>query len=79
MTITATVFLFARQGSSIGAQIAGLAGRTGHALRIWVRTLTTRRDLSDIDDRMLADLGISRAQADFELSRTPWNAVQSRR
>jgi uncharacterized protein YjiS (DUF1127 family) len=76
MSITATVFLFAREGGSMGARVAGLAGRTGHALRIWLRTLVTRQGLSDIDDRMLADLGISRAQADFELSRAPWTLTR---
>ena len=76
MSITATVFLFAREGGSIGARVADLAGRTGHALRIWLRSLVTRQGLSDIDDRMLADLGISRAQADFELSRAPWSLIK---
>jgi uncharacterized protein YjiS (DUF1127 family) len=41
-------------------------------LRIWANTLSTRRGLAEMDDRMLADLGISRAQADFELRRAPW-------
>jgi uncharacterized protein YjiS (DUF1127 family) len=33
----------------------------------------TRRQLAEADDRMLADLGISRAQARFEASRAPWD------
>jgi hypothetical protein len=36
----------------------------------WVgRVLTTRNRYEYMDDRTLKDLGISRAQADFELSR----------
>jgi uncharacterized protein YjiS (DUF1127 family) len=31
-----------------------------------------------MDDRMLADLGISRAQAQFELSRSPWDFAEER-
>jgi hypothetical protein len=29
-----------------------------------------------MDDRMLSDLGISRAQAEFELSRSAWNIAE---
>ena len=39
--------------------------------RAW-RNFTTRRDLADLDDRMLQDLGISRAQARFEANRPIW-------
>ena len=33
---------------------------------------TTRQGLAGLDDRMLKDLGVSRAQAQFELSRPVW-------
>lgn len=46
-------------------------------LRFWLRTVMTRSELAEIDDRMLADLGISRAQAAFELSRAPWSVHRS--
>jgi len=36
------------------------------------RVLTTRHGLAELDDRMLKDLGISRAQAQFELTRPFW-------
>ena len=39
--------------------------------RAW-RNFTTRRDLADLDERMLKDLGISRAQAQFEANRPIW-------
>ena len=47
----------------------------GHALSVWA----SRRDLERLDDRMLQDLGISRAQAAFEASRTPWQLGGHRR
>ena len=37
------------------------------------RVVTTRRMLAEMDDRMLADIGISRAQAAFEADRLPWD------
>ncbi|HET6608270.1 MAG TPA: DUF1127 domain-containing protein [Rhodopila sp.] len=40
--------------------------------RAW-RNKTTRHYLTEMDDRTLADLGISRAQAEFEASRWMWN------
>jgi uncharacterized protein YjiS (DUF1127 family) len=42
-----------------------------HLARAW-RNFTTRRDLAEMDDRMLKDLGISRAQAHFEANRSIW-------
>jgi uncharacterized protein YjiS (DUF1127 family) len=44
----------------------------GHEFRRAMRVIATRPDVSRLDDRMLQDLGISRAQADFEASRAPW-------
>ena len=37
------------------------------------RAVTTRRMLRHMADRMLADIGISRAQAAFEADRLPWD------
>jgi uncharacterized protein YjiS (DUF1127 family) len=38
-----------------------------------LRNHATRRHLTEMDDRMLADLGISRTQAAFEASRWMWD------
>ena len=46
-----------------------------HAMWVWWRTVSTGRDIDDLDPRMLADLGISRAQADFDASRGAWNGL----
>jgi uncharacterized protein YjiS (DUF1127 family) len=45
--------------------------RKGVALA-W-RKRRTRRMLTEMDERMLSDLGISRAQASFEASRWMWD------
>ncbi len=41
----------------------------GHALR----TVGTRRYLTEMDDRMLRDIGITRAEAFEEANRAPWD------
>ncbi len=43
-----------------------------------VRAAASRRQLAELDDRMLQDLGISRAQAQFEASRAPWDSATRR-
>ena len=47
--------------------LSRLLGAVGHAVQGW----TTRRELEGLDERMLKDLGISRAQAVFELGHRP--------
>jgi uncharacterized protein YjiS (DUF1127 family) len=42
-----------------------------HLARAW-HNYTSRRDLAGLDERMLQDLGISRAQAHFEANRPIW-------
>ncbi len=61
---------------SLGLPMAGLSARAGAGVSqvlayVW-RVVSTRNGLSDLDDRMLKDLGISRAQAQFEVSRPVW-------
>ncbi len=48
------------------------------ALAEMARTRQTRRVLAEMDDRMLADIGIGRGDALMEASRVPWD-VSSRR
>lgn len=43
----------------------------GFFARAW-RNYITRRQLAELDDRMLQDLGISRAQALFEADKPLW-------
>ena len=62
----------ARPTTSFGGAVQAALAATWRTLRVWVRIVTTRSALAEMDDRMLADLGISRAQADFQLSNAPW-------
>jgi len=61
---------------SLSFPISTLSNRAGRGIAqaaayAW-RVVSTRQGLSDMDDRMLKDLGISRAQAQFEASRPVW-------
>ncbi|HTN12304.1 MAG TPA: DUF1127 domain-containing protein [Acetobacteraceae bacterium] len=53
-------------------RLAAAVRQFGARFRRALRVMATRPDASRLDDRMLADLGISRAQAHFEASRAPW-------
>ena len=67
-----------RRRARIGESASHVLARGWHAVRAVARVLTTRQKLLDMDDRMLADLGISRAQAQFELSRSAWDIAEER-
>ena len=43
-----------------------------------VRAVRTRRLLATMDDRLLADIGISRGEALFEATRAPWDTERAR-
>jgi uncharacterized protein YjiS (DUF1127 family) len=43
-----------------------------------LRAIETRRQLAAMDDRMLADIGISRTDALREADRRPWDFSESR-
>jgi uncharacterized protein YjiS (DUF1127 family) len=69
-----TTMLYRQTRARGGSGFVAKAGRGfWQTLRVWFRNAQTRRGLAEMDDRMLKDLGISRAQADFELSRLPWH------
>jgi uncharacterized protein YjiS (DUF1127 family) len=55
--------------------ISGVFGRIWRVVAQAARLAATRRELAELDDRMLQDLGISRAQAAFEASRAPWDSA----
>ena len=54
---------FGRFGDGFGRAAAALVARVRHARQV----AETRRYLEQMDDHMLSDLGVSRAQAAFEL------------
>lgn len=49
--------------------MTGLMTRFWHGVEHAMQVRSTRRQLEQLDDRMLQDLGISRAQARFEARR----------
>ena len=50
-----------------------IARRTLPSLAAMWRAAATRRMLAGMDDRMLADIGIGRADAATEAARKPWD------
>ncbi len=48
-------------------------------LRRVLHTVESRRHLAEMDRRMLADIGISRAEALEEAARAPWDLTPRRR
>lgn len=53
---------------------AGPVARTLSTVATWVRRQRSRKQLAELDDAMLRDIGISRANADFEASKAFWRA-----
>jgi len=67
-----TTITLTRSGPVAGTRRESLTSVLAeHLARAW-RNFTTRRDLAEMDERMLKDLGISRAQAHFEANRSIW-------
>ncbi len=54
-------------------EMPGLLARLFHGVDRAVTIWSSRRELETLDDRMLQDLGLSRAQASFEAHRAPWD------
>jgi uncharacterized protein YjiS (DUF1127 family) len=59
----------AAQGSGRAPRLARALGWFGRVLRRWGETVRVGRYLAEMDDHMLKDLGVSRAQAQFMASR----------
>jgi len=64
-TLTVTFPPISQLGSGLGRAAASLIARLQYARK----QRETRRYLEQMDDHMLQDLGVSRAQALFELDR----------
>lgn len=57
---------------TVRAAAAGLAARAIATLKAWASRSRTRGELAELDDAMLRDLGVSRANANFEASKPFW-------
>ena len=71
MSQTVTKLHFAPAPLSLRDRAAVVLHRIGAA---W-REAATQRQLSQLDDRALEDIGISRAQAQFQVERPIWDLV----
>ena len=59
--------------------VRGMARTGWAALAAMVRAHQTRRMLSEMDDRMLADIGVSRGEAMSEAARPAWDMARRSR
>jgi uncharacterized protein YjiS (DUF1127 family) len=48
------------------------------SLRDMIQAFRTRRMLATLDDRMLSDIGVGRAEASYEAGRRPWDLAAPR-
>ena len=62
-----------RHGIGERGRRSGVAGRVWDLLRLARQARRTRRELAQMDDRMLSDIGIGRADAYEEARRAPWD------
>ncbi len=58
--------------SDIAARVRPLLSRVAHEAGVAWRVLSTRRELLEMDEHMLRDIGISRNEASFEATRWFW-------
>lgn len=58
--------------------MTAIATRLRNTLALWIETARTRRALAALDDRMLTDIGLTRAQANVEAKRWFWDCAPRR-
>lgn len=58
--------------------MTAIATRLRNTLALWIETARTRRALAMLDDRMLADIGLTRTQATVEAKRWFWDCTPRR-
>ncbi len=64
---------FGSQFFRSGARPASTSKAPRPGLWVMLRAIGTRRQLAEMDDRMLRDIGISRVDALQEADRLPWD------
>lgn len=60
--------------SPLGRRLAALHHLVAARLRSWRARTRTRRELRELDDAVLRDLALSRAQANFDAEKPFWRA-----
>lgn len=53
---------------------AGVVTRFFDRALVWLERVRQRRHLAELDDRLLRDIGLSRAEVEQEISRPFWKA-----
>ncbi len=53
-------------------QGSGIVARLGALLRLWRARIRERRELAQLDERELHDIGVSRATVFYELDKPFW-------
>jgi len=56
---------------------AGVVTRLFDQVMYWLDSARQRRHLGELDDRLLRDIGLSRAEVEHELSRPFWQTDRS--
>jgi uncharacterized protein YjiS (DUF1127 family) len=62
---------------SRGKTGAGVVTRLFDQVMSWLDSARQRRHLGELDDRLLRDIGLSRAEVEHELSRPFWQTDRS--
>ncbi len=57
---------------SRGKAGTGFITRLFDVVMVWLERARQRRHLAELDDRLLRDIGLSRAEVDHEISRPFW-------
>ena len=60
------------RGRSASGRVRGIARRVLATLREWRRRARDRADLAGLDNRMLTDIGLTRADAEFLINKPFW-------
>ena len=58
---------------AVGEPLRDRLGRLWARLMQMRRAAETRRELGQLEPRLLADMGLNRAEADWEANRWPWD------
>lgn len=71
--MTEIAFRSASAGRALPRRFASASKRLVPGWRLWLGKRRSRRRLADLDDRMLRDIGVSRAEAMREIRKSfPW-------